>query len=303
MLELIQSQLTPVDQNPAAVYLGRLAPKSRRTMGDALERIAQIASSQSAGMLEFPWSRLRYQHTAAIRVQLAEQYAPATANRMLSALRGVLKEAWRLGLVEAEAYHQAADLKNIKSSVLPSGRALGGEEVQALFEACADETSAGMRDAGMLGVLRSGLRRFEVVSLDLSDLDGIGGLKVRAGKGRKDRQVYLTEMAQAHLRQWVALRGGEAGPLFLPINKGGRIVQRRLSDEAVRTILLKRIEQASLNHHSPHDWRRTFISDLLDAGADISTVQQLAGHSNPATTVRYDRRGEATKQKAISLLN
>lgn len=72
-----------------------------------------------------------------------------------------------------------------------------------------------------------------------------------------------------------------------------------MSDQAVLDIMHERGKQAQVADFSPHDFRRTFISNLLDTGADISTVQKLAGHASPVTTARYDRTGEAAKRKAV----
>ena len=127
---------------------------------------------------------------------------------------------------------------------------------------------------------------------------------MRGGKGGKDRVCYISESALTLLADWLTLRGTAAtGSLFCPIRRGGHIAYgKALTDQAVLTILKKRAEQAGVANFSPHDLRRTFISHLLNAGADIATVQKMAGHANITTTARYDRRGEVAKKQAATVL-
>ncbi len=296
----------PADQRPALVYVGRHAPGSGRSVRYALDVIARLLTSGKYDAESLPWESLRYQHTAVVRVALSEQYAPATVNKYLTHLRGVLKEAWLLGQMDTESYHRAREVKSISGETLPKGRALNQGELRALFTVCMnDDSTAGKRDAALLAVLYgAGLRRSEVVALDLGDFDReTGALTIRAGKGRKDRIAYATNGSKDALEEWLADRGSEAGPLFLPVRKGGTIEARRMNDQTVFDVLQRRAAEAGVENVSPHDFRRTFISDLLDAGADIATVQKLAGHVNIATTARYDRRGEKAKRKASELLH
>jgi integrase len=281
-------------------------------MGCALGAIAHIITNDGTSAAEIDWGSLRYEHTQLVRAVLQERYQPATANRHLAALRGVLREAWRLGLTSAEQYHRAIDIGRVRGQSLPPGRALSAGEMRALFSACAQSMrtrrtrASGARDAALLAVLYGGgLRRAEAVALGLCDYDATDcSLKVRRGKGRKGRIVYLGSGATSALDGWLSVRGSEDKvPLFVPINKSGRIVMRSMTTQALLCILRRRARQAGVRSFSPHDLRRTHISDLLDAGVDIATVQRLAGHASPETTSRYDRRGEETKRHAASLLH
>jgi site-specific recombinase XerD len=289
---------------PAGVYLARLSPGSRRAQAAALETIAHLLSGGPAQVC--PWHHLTYQHGQAIRAALAASYAPATANRMLAALRGVLIEAWRLGLMDTDAYRRACDIRSIPGTSLPRGRALTSGELLALFRTCSlGPERSGPRDAALLGSLYAGgIRRSEAIDLDLDDYNrATGCLTVRAGKGGKARLVYLSDGARNAMDDWVAARGPFLGPLFVRIRRGGVLAYTRLSPQAVLDILRRRCREAGVRQASPHDLRRSMISDLLDAGADIVSVQKLAGHASVTTTARYDRRGEQAKQRTAALLH
>ncbi|MCS7030063.1 MAG: tyrosine-type recombinase/integrase [Gloeomargarita sp. SKYG116] len=297
--------LTPATAHPVWVYLSRLSPGSRRTLLEALELMARWMSQSQWGALEFPWWQLRYPHTTALRAWLVERYAPATVNKQLAALRGVLRECWRLGLLSAEDYHRTVDVPTVRGQRLLRGRVVSDAEINAILTLCQQENSpAGYRDAALFALLvGSGVRRAEVVALELSDYEpATHRLHVRAGKGNKDRWVYLAPGAEVWLQRWLAVRGREAGPLLCPVNRWGQVIVRRMTDQAVLHILSKRAHQAGLAAFSPHDLRRTFISNLLDAGVDVATVQKLAGHAQVQTTIRYDRREEQTKQLAVARL-
>lgn len=297
-------------ENPAVVYLAEVAPGSRRRLLGALNLAASIASGGAmVDAFAFPWAGLRAQHTSAIMRGLREHrsertgepLAPATINLAASAIRGVLKAAWRLGAIPADDYHKAAAIKGVRGSRVERGRALERRELAALFQACASDPSAhGRRDAAMLAILAYGLRRAELTGLRLEDYDPSTGRLIVRGKGNKERAVYIVQ--REAVAAWLRVRGDAPGALVSRVRRDGTPTIDAITEQAVYAALRRRAEQAGVRAFSPHDLRRTFAGELLGAGADISTVQRLMGHASPTTTARYDRRGEQVRRDASALL-
>ena len=295
----------PPDRNPAAVYLaGKPSAVGRRGLLRSLERAAEVLTGGlTTDAFAVHWAEVRYQHVMALRSLLIEGDAkPATINHVLAAVRGVIRDAWRLGLIDAETKERIVDIKSVSASTLPAGRHVGVGEIRRLFEICG-ATLVGTRDAAMLALLYGcGLRRSEAVALLVDDYRE-GSVTVRTGKGRKERIVYSANGGRAAIDAWIAVRGAWDGALLAPVAKGGRIQQRAMTSQAVMLRLQFLGKRAGIDNLSPHDLRRSFVGELLDAGADISSVQQLAGHSSVTTTARYDRRGERAKQRTAELLH
>lgn len=282
--------------DPIALYLAGLQPSGRRAMRSLLGCAARLMA---------PHRRLCFESVTLVIFRLREAgAAPATVNAALSALKGVARCAWHTGLLSAEDYQRVADVRGVRGSRLPRGRALTGGELSSLLDACERAPrAAGARDACLVALLAgAGLRRAEVVSLDLAHYSRRDhSLRVR-GKGDKERIVYLEDGGTRRaLHAWLRARGEEPGPLLCPVSKQGTIVLRRLSAQAVYKALRKRAREAGIPQLSPHDLRRTFATSLLEEGADIRSVQALLGHTSADTTAIYDRRGEAAKRRTSAL--
>jgi site-specific recombinase XerD len=308
----ITPELIPLERNPTAIFLAGKIKITREDYQRDLNTVARILGADNAFVCN--WANLRYQHTQAIRTKLQEMvsertgkpYSPQYINHILIALRGVLKTTWRLGLISGDDYQRAIDVEGVKGEKLPAGRELGKSEIMALIQDCVkDPTLAGIRDVAVIALAYScGLRRTEIVNLNLDDYDRDTGRLVVHGKRRKERTVYLVNGAKRAVDDWLSVRGDNPGAMFVAIGREQKILSyRNMTSQTVYDILTKRGRNSNVADLSPHDLRRTFVSDLLDAGVDISTIAKMAGHASIVTTARYDRRPELSKVRAAEMLH
>ena len=299
------SSTTPpkLESHPAALYLASLSTSAgRESMRWALATAAWLLGEDNPRVT--PWHLIRYPHMTALRTLVTERYAPHTGNRIMAAVRGVLRRAWILDLIDTESYQRTLEVPRIRGERLPAGRALDEGEVHALFSACANASPVAVRDAALIAILLGcGLRRAEAAQLDLAHLDRTAATLRVLGKGNRERINHLNAGARAALDAWLKLRGDRPGPLLCPVMRNGEIVYQRLRTETIRKAVERCAKKAHIARCSPHDLRRTFVTTLLEKGNDIAVTSRMAGHRNISTTARYDRRGEAAERSAAATIH
>lgn len=221
------------------------------------------------------------------RADLLERVGSGTVNRRLSAVRSLVDLARTVGAIT-----WALDVPGVKEEKYRDTRGPGLDGVQKIM-AAADRRQdhrarAAIRDRALLRLLNGmGLRRAEVVSLDLEHVDLDGNKLSVLGKGKRDR-VWLTIPPWAHeaLASWIQARGDAPGALFTSIGKAGRIGSR-LTGDGVRYILATLGASVGVQVR-PHGLRHTAITALLDAGADVRDVQKFSRHADLNTLMIYD---------------
>ncbi len=306
----------PNDRNPLLLYLGRLTGEtSAKTMARVLRRAGKIIATWMVGAADvpydqLPWHMLRYQHVARLRSVWAQAgLKPRTINQYLSAVKGVMDEAENLGLISPDDARRVEKVKGLKvRDEILAGRSIDDDEVRRLVSQC-DTSTMGLRNYALLALLfGGGLRRREVSKVRIADFDAAHGeVRVR-GKGAKERLVPLSSDAIAMVKAWLVTRGrgdDPRAPLLVAFTLEGEVKRENgvvtpLTSSGVYRVLCAIAAKAGVEDISPHDARRTRITEMLLAGENIVTVQRIAGHESVETTGRYVRTGQEAAREAAS---
>ncbi len=217
--------------------------------------------------------------------------APASVKRALTTVRTFYRFLMVEG-VRADDPGAHMELPRVPAGV---PKALSEAEVDEIMGAVTGSDPVSRRDRAMLEVLYgTGMRIGELVGLSLADLD-MGGSTVRVlGKGRKERILPMGRWAHESMTAWLGPGGrGEMEPdrwasandrEAVWLNQRGR----RLSRQGAWGVVKKRARQVGLGARvSPHVFRHSCATHMLDRGADIRAVQELLGHASISTTQVY----------------
>ena len=213
------------------------------------------------------------------------EYSKNSISRKLACLRSFFKYLVRENIL---AQNPAAGIATPKKEKrLPSF--MNPDEINKLLDAPSKNSWEEKRDKAILEMLySSGLRVSELAGLNHDDLDFFGGLVRVRGKGKKERIVPVGQTALNSLRAYWDMKAPREianvikKPLFISR------IGSRLTDRSIRRMILKYVKRTGLGKEiSPHTFRHSFATHMLDRGADLRSVQELLGHANLSTTQIY----------------
>ena len=300
------SGVAELEGNPVATYMARVAPMTRRNLVSDLRTVVRLLTGRPGNPVKFPWWKLNYAQLLGLRNHLLENYKWQTANSIIHHVRGVLKESWRLNLMDYGHYARVTSVPNVKGARTFRGRYVRAHELEPVFLACAADTRThGVRDAAIIAVFYcTGLRLQEVERLNLGDYQpDTGQITVLEDKLHFRRETFVTNESKAALDAWLELRGDLPGALFLAIQRKGLILNTRLHGPGLYGVVRKRAREGGLGKLATHDLRRSFITSMLESGVDLITTSRLAGHAHLSTTAMYDYRGLYTIRDACEQIH
>ena len=278
---------------------GQLAPSSKLTYINDAKHFAIWMQEQ--GIIPNDMTR---SDMIAYRLALAEsKYAKTTKQRMFSVACRLMNEQYISGHIKDKV---TQDVKGFKTdSDETTHTALSKAQAKDMLEGIDRSSKQGKRDyALILMLMKTGLRRAELVSLNRADIkimDGHHVAVVEHGKGDKRRVVKLRVDVYRALEDYLQARGQEGEALFVSFKRGDHPTGSRMTTKAVEQLVKKYAPAGT--ELTPHGLRATFATLALEAEASLHQVQYALGHADPRTTERYQRRKLNLDNNAVDVLN
>src|SRR5271170_6089552 len=275
-----ESGLVEAQQRLRRMVLDTVAsPNSRRNYGKALDDLFALAGGRPLTPALF----MEYRASM-------EALSPSTTNVRLLAVRKLVAEARRNGMIGVEDAARLAEVPNIRQKGTRLGNWLTREQAKELLAVPDRSTLKGKRNYVILALLVGcALRRQELATLDVETIqlrEGRWVLVDLTGKGRWVRTVAVPVWVKQGINSWMSAAGIEDGRLLRSISKGGKIGDT-LSDWAIWSVVERSAKGIGIERFGAHDLRRTCAKLCRKAGGDLEQIKFLLGHSSIQTTERY----------------
>ena len=289
---LIDAFLSGRNPRTLAAYSQDLADFQSFTETDTLDEAAGLLLGRGHGEA----NGLALSYKSAL---VGRGLSPASINRRLAALRSLVKLGRTLGLVAF-----ALEVSNIKSVSYRDTKGPGREGFVLMLDALEKRKGPkGIRDRAILRLLFDlALRRAEVCFLDVEDMDLEAGTVAVLGKGRTEKtRLTLPNETRGVLREWIAVRGEDPGPLFTNFDRAGK--GQRLTGRGLHSMIRKLGESVGLKTW-PHGLRHAAVTEALDlTNGNLRAVQRFSRHQDVRILAVYDDNrtdlgGEVARQVA-----
>jgi len=255
------------------------SPNSRRNYAKALDDLFALSAGRPLTRALF----LEYRASM-------EDLAPSTVNVRLSAIRKLVAEARKNGLIGIEDAASLSEVPNIPQKGTRLGNWLTREQARELLAVPDRTTLKGKRDYVLLAMLVGcALRREELALLDVDTIQLREGRWVLAdleGKGRRVRTVAIPAWVKQGINTWMTAAGLEDGRLLRAVTKSGK-VKESMSGWAVWSVVEQSAKEIGIERFGAHDLRRTCAKLCRKNGGNIEQIKFLLGHSSIQTTERY----------------
>jgi integrase len=220
-----------------------------------------------------------------------DHLSPSTINVRLSAIRKLVGEAKRTGMIGTEEAATLNEVPNVPQRGTRLGNWLTREQAKELLAVPDRSTLKGKRDYVIIALLVGcALRRKELASLYIEDVQLREGRWViidLVGKGGRVRTVAVPIWVKQGIEAWMTAAKIEKGRLLRPLSKSGKILGEELGDWAIWSVVEQSSKQIGIEHFGAHDLRRTCAKLCRKNGGDLEQIKFLLGHSSIQTTERY----------------